>query len=96
MIEDKIPQTKAAKILSSPWPDIILANKRIAKLKTLAIYEINSITTKKSEIKNGTPLGKKIEKSVQRCTTAPIIVIPKKKDIEINRVIAAELVTVKV
>jgi hypothetical protein len=36
----------------------MLANKRILKLKTRAIYEINSRRIKKGAIASGTPLGK--------------------------------------
>lgn len=51
---------KPVKICSKTCPDIIFANNRIAKLKSLAICEINSIPTKKGNIKPGTSEGTNI------------------------------------
>jgi len=46
------------RIFNNAWPDIILANKRIAKLKTLAKKDITSILTTPGAIISGTPFGK--------------------------------------
>jgi hypothetical protein len=46
------------KILSKIWPDIMLANNRIAKLNILDIYETYSINTNIGIINTGTPSGK--------------------------------------
>jgi hypothetical protein len=59
-IKDQIADVK---IFNKMCPDIIFANKRIAKLKIRALYEINSIITKNGTIGKGAPLGKKILKN---------------------------------
>lgn len=51
------PQEKPIKIFNKACPDIIFANKRMLKLKTLAIYDTNSIKMRKGAIASGTPLG---------------------------------------
>jgi hypothetical protein len=56
----------------------MLANNRIDKLKTLAIYEIISITTKKGAIINGAPFGKNKEKKAKPWAKNPIKFKPKK------------------
>jgi hypothetical protein len=53
-----------------------LANKRILKLNTFAIYETNSIIIKNGAIANGTPLGKNKLVIFHLCLNNPIILIP--------------------
>ena len=67
----KINQIKLVSIFKSVWPDIIFANKRIAKLNNLAVNEIISIKIKKGLNKNGAPLGKKSEKNCNPCVLKP-------------------------
>ena len=55
------------------WPDIRLANNRIAKLNTLAKYDKISIKSKKGVIPRGVPDGKKIVINWKKCSKTPII-----------------------
>jgi hypothetical protein len=52
------------KIFNKMCPDNIFANNRIARLKTLEIYEIYSIKIKNGTITSGTPSGKNKTKNV--------------------------------
>lgn len=70
------PQAKPIKIFNNACPAIILANKRILKLKTLAIYDKNSIKTKNGIITIGILLGKKILKLFHLFWKIKIIFIP--------------------
>jgi hypothetical protein len=72
----------------------MFANKRILKLKTLAIYETISIIIKKGAIANGAPLGKKIFENFQPVLNNPIIFIPIKCDNDKKNVTTKELVIV--
>lgn len=74
--KDNIVQAKPAIIFSNVCPDIILANNRIDKLNTLAIYDINSINMKKGASWIGAPLGKKKPKNWSLCILNAIILIP--------------------
>jgi len=69
-------QEKPIKIFNKAWPLIMLANSRILKLNTRAIYEINSIGTKIGAMKIGTPLGKNILANSHLRSTIAIILIP--------------------
>jgi len=91
-----IIQVNKDNIFKSVWPDIILANNLIAKLNTLAKYEINSITIKKGPIINGTPLGKNNWKKLIFNFLIPIIFIPINKDKDKENVNNKWLVIVKV
>jgi hypothetical protein len=51
-------KTIIEKILSNKWPAKIFINNRIAKLKVLIKYEINSIKNNIHAIFAGTPFGK--------------------------------------
>jgi hypothetical protein len=73
----------------------MLANRRILKLKTLAIYEINSISTKTGAIPIGVPLGRNKFWISQRCCVTPIKFIPIKCVDAKKNVITKELVAVK-
>ena len=53
-----IAQIKLIKIFNRICPDIILANKRIAKLKIRDKYETYSIKIRKGIIGTGTPSGR--------------------------------------
>ena len=89
------PQEKPIKIFNKACPDIIFANKRILKLKTLATYETSSIKTKKGAIASGTPLGSKRLTVSHWVLKKPIILIPVKWLKAKKNVITKELVTVK-
>lgn len=84
-----------AKIFNKICPDIILANSRIAKLNTLALYEINSIITKNGVIAVGAPFGKKILKNFNPWILNPVILIWIKALTEKKKVKIIELVIVK-
>jgi hypothetical protein len=58
----------------------MFANKRIERVKTLTMYEINSIVTRRGTIIKGTPLGKNNAKNFTPCILIPIIFIPIKID----------------
>ena len=58
------------------WPLTRLANNRTPKLNALAIYEINSINTKKNTITVGVPAGTKKEKKCNLCVYRLRIVVP--------------------
>jgi len=69
-------QENPIKIFNKACPDIIFANNRMLRLKTLAIYETASINIKNGAITSGTPLGKNKFKNFQFCFQEPIILIP--------------------
>ena len=69
-------QENPIKIFNKACPDIIFANKRILKLKTLAKYETISIKIKKGAMAKGTPPGKSKFGVVQRFLNTLIILIP--------------------
>lgn len=75
---DTIVHPNPAKIFNRVCPDIIFANNRIAKLKTRAIYEINSIIIKYGATIKGAPVGKNNPKNFNPCFRTPIILIAKK------------------
>ena len=85
---------KPIKILSNAWPDIILANNRILKLKTLAKYETISIKIKKGAIAKGTPPGKNKFDVVHLFLKMLKIFIPMKYDNAKKKVMTKELVAV--
>ena len=87
-------QEKPINILSKAWPDIIFANNRILKLKTLAKYESISIKIKNGAIAKGTPPGKKRFEVVHRFLKILIILIPMKYDNAKKKVMTNELVAV--
>ena len=61
------------------WPDIILANKRSAKLKIRERYETYSIRIRSGTIKTGIPSGKNKTKYFSLWKQAPIKLLPIKK-----------------
>ena len=63
-LEVIITHINEIKIFNKMCPDNIFANNRIAKLKTLEIYEIYSIKIKNGTITSGTPSGKNKTKNV--------------------------------
>jgi hypothetical protein len=69
----KIEKLKPISVLSRVCPAIIFANRRIDKLKSRAIYEINSIRINKKVIERGVPEGKNISKNFRK----PVRYIPK-------------------
>lgn len=69
---------KPIKIFNKACPLIILANKRILKLKIRAMYETNSIGTSINAISTGTPWGRNKLANSHFCSTIPIILIPMK------------------
>lgn len=88
----KNDQLKLAKIFSKAWPDIIFANKRVLKLNTRAMYEMNSIKTKNGAPIVGIPDGrKKLTVSQRVCVTAikliPIKWPKAKKNVIINELV---------
>lgn len=88
-------QAKPAIIFNKVCPEVIFANNRIAKVKTLTKYERNSIEISKGTIINGTFLGKKREKKFRPWVFKPIILIPIKIDNDNANVKVMWLVTVK-
>lgn len=93
--KESIVQANPAIIFNKVWPDIILANNRIAKLKTRAIYESNSIGTRRGANIKCTPLGKKKPNTWTLCFLTAIIFIPINKVSAKLKVIKIWLVTVK-
>jgi hypothetical protein len=85
---------KAAIIFNKACPDIILANNRIAKLNSRAIYEISSIITSAGAIKIGVPSGKNNFKKLFRCNIKPDILMPIKSIHDSSKVKTSELVFV--
>ena len=94
-LENNMTQTKPAKIFKRLCPDIIFANNRIARLRTLAKNEINSITTKNGATTIGTPGGKKNPTTLALCSKIAKIVTPKKNWKDKKKVRTTELVSVK-
>lgn len=76
---EKILQTKPIKIFIRIWPAIILANKRIDRLKIREKYETYSIRISNGIINNGTPSGKNNTKYFSLWYKTPIIFVPMKK-----------------
>lgn len=93
--DDKSAQANPIRILRRAWPDIILANSRILKLKIRAIYETPSIKIKNGMIGSGAPEGRNKLFSCQWCVLPPIMFTPKKCINDKNSVTTNELVTVK-
>jgi len=87
-------QVAVAKIFNKIWPDIMFAKRRIARLKTLALYEINSIITKNGAIATGAPLGKNKLKNFKPCKRNPVKIIFTKDVIDKKNVKIIELVIV--
>jgi len=76
------------------WPATIFANNRIAKLKILAKYEINSMRSRKGVSTREIPGGTKTIKKYFLCIKIPIILKPKnkvnaRKQININVLVIA-------
>ena len=69
-------QIEVTIIFNSECPATIFANNRIDKLKTRAMQEKNSITTRPGAIASGTPFGKNKLKYFIFCIKIPIILIP--------------------
>jgi hypothetical protein len=83
---DTALQAKPDKILSKVCPDIRLANKRIAKLKTRKTYETHSIATSKGANAKGAPGGKNKLKKCRPFFKIPKALIPKKMANAIEKV----------
>jgi len=81
-------------IFNNICPDIILANRRIAKLKALALKEINSMIIKNGKIGIGEPGGKKEIKKRARCNSIPHNTIITKEENDKKKVTIIELVIV--
>lgn len=92
---ESICQAKPASIFKRVWPAIMLAKRRIDKLKTRATYETVSISIIKGLMAGGQPGGKNIAKNPMRCMRAPMMFMPTKLASAIEKVAASELVTVK-
>jgi hypothetical protein len=69
-------QAKPTKTFKRVWPAIILQKSRIAKLKGLKIYPINSTGTNKKANATEVPEGKNKEKNSNLCVLTQIIFIP--------------------
>ena len=83
------------KIFNKAWPAIILANNRILKLKTFAMYDTSSIKTKNGEINRGTPLGRNMLKKCHPFLYQAIIFNPIKCVAARKNVTTKLLVSVK-
>jgi len=90
-----IDQTNDPSILDNACPANILANKRIDKLRTRTLYEINSKIIKNHDIAKGEPDGKKIPANFEFCTTKAITFKPQNDCIPKYRVVNAKLVNVR-
>lgn len=62
-VDVKIIKLKLPKIFNNAWPDIIFANKRIARLSKRAKYETISIIISNGAMASGDPTGLKIPKN---------------------------------
>ena len=82
ILELAIAQIKLISIFNKICPDIIFANKRIAKLKIREMYETYSIKIRNGIIKIGTPSGKNKTKYFSLWKQIPIILFAIKKDSE--------------
>ena len=91
----KIAQEKPNKIFNKVCPDIILANKRIDRLKTLDVYDIISSIIKATDIAKGTPPGKKTFANFNLLYLRPTKVELKKTIRAKKKLIAKKLVTVE-
>lgn len=69
-------QEKLAKIFNNVCPAIILANNRIAKLNTQALYDIISTMINNGAIIVGAPDGRNNVKKFNLCIRNPVIVNP--------------------
>ena len=76
--ETSIAHENPIKILRRACPDIMLAKRRMLKLRTLATYETASIKTKKGMIARGAPEGKNKLFISQPCCSAAIVLIARK------------------
>jgi len=76
-------------------PAVILANKRIDKLNTLAKYDTISTYTKSGRIKNGAPDGINRQKKFNPCNLTARILKPTKKTDDSASVTIIWLVIVK-
>lgn len=81
-LEPAITQTKPIKIFNKICPDIIFANKRIAKLKILEKYETYSIIIISGIKGVGTPSGKNKIKYFSLWKEKAIKLLPRKKESE--------------
>ena len=93
-LDRKMLHVNPARIFKRLCPAIILANNRIERLKTLAINEISSITTRKGAITKGTPEGKKIPSPFALCSKQIKMISAKncwnaKKKVRINELVMA-------
>lgn len=70
------PHKKLIKIFNSMCPDIILANRRIARLNILEKYDTHSIKTKTGIIMTGTPSGRNKAKYFSLCKQIPTKLVP--------------------
>jgi hypothetical protein len=73
---ESIVQAKPAIIFNSVCPDIIFAKSRIARLKTLVMYDTSSIGINNGASARLTPLGRKNPKKCSPCSRIAIIFIP--------------------
>lgn len=72
----RILYVKPERILNNRWPDIIFALKRKPREILRAMYEINSIKTKRGSKPKGHPAGTNKEKNSKRCFCNPSRVAP--------------------
>ena len=93
--KDTAAQPNVDNIFNNVCPDIKLANNRIDKLKTLNVYDINSINTNNGANANGAPGGKNKLKKCVPFFKIPKILIPTKIANAIEKVTMIWLVTVK-
>jgi hypothetical protein len=74
-----ITKANVPKIFNKVWPDIILANNRIAKLKTRVMYEIISIKIMNGIIRKGVPDGRNKKTNLSLYKQTAIILKAMKK-----------------
>ncbi len=94
--EHKANFVKPVIIFKRACPDIMLANKRIAKLKILDIYEINSMIMRNRPMASGVPLGRNMLKKLLPVFWNPMKFILMKIPKVSVKIKIKELVTVKV
>lgn len=93
--DERSVHEKLIKIFKRACPDIIFANRRMAKLKTREKYETASIKVRNGAIASGTPPGIKRLPNSHSCLLHPMKLIPIKKLKEKKKVRTKELVMVK-
>jgi hypothetical protein len=92
---ESIVHAKLAIIFRRVCPEVIFAKSRIDNVKTLIMYDMNSIVISKGTINKGTPRGRNKAKNLIPCFWKPTIFIPINMERANVKVNIMWLVTVK-